>query len=218
MRKLPYYTFQFPVPFIMDYFYFFSEHSISYCTSLGHFLTYLMPFMITKPYAINFKVYCKKKVTLNWRVSPNLVYLVMTLCYGVVVGMWWLKSRWWRNSVALKQCYSSTRTQQNVFYLSAVYFRALSETVLDNWRISNTEILEHFQPKALRMIVDTPWYVPNTVIWRDLQTPSVKEEIRRYSSQYSAHPNDLVVNLVEQPDNRRLWRHVPNDLPTEFLV
>jgi hypothetical protein len=34
------------------------------------------------------------------------------------------------------------------------------------------------------LIVDAPWYVPNTVIRRDLQIPTVKEEIRRYSSQY----------------------------------
>jgi hypothetical protein len=46
--------------------------------------------------------------------------------------------------------------------------------------------------------------------------------ICRYSSQYSArlsaHPNDLIVNLVELPDNRRLRRHLPNDLLTRFLV
>jgi hypothetical protein len=47
-------------------------------------------------------------------------------------------------------------------------------------------IINSFQSKALRMIVDAPWYVPNTVIGRDLQIPTVKEEIRRYSSQYSA--------------------------------
>jgi hypothetical protein len=73
---------------------------------------------------------------------------------------------------------------------------------------SNIEILECFQSKALRTIVDAPWYVPNTVLQRDLQIPTVKEEIRRYSSQYSArlstHPNDLTVNLIELPDNRRL--------------
>jgi hypothetical protein len=46
---------------------------------------------------------------------------------------------------------------------------------------SNIEILERFQSKALRMIVDTPWYVPNTVIRRDLQISTAKEEIRRYS-------------------------------------
>jgi hypothetical protein len=87
---------------------------------------------------------------------------------------------------------------------------------------SNIEILERFQLIALRMIVDAPWYVSNTVIRRDLQTPAVKEEIRCYSSQYSArlsaHPNVLVVNLMAQPDNRRLRRHLPNDLPTRFLV
>jgi hypothetical protein len=53
------------------------------------------------------------------------------------------------------------------------------------------------------MIVDAPWYVPNTVILRDLQIPAVKEEIRRYSSHYSAllsaHPKDLTVNLMEPP-------------------
>jgi hypothetical protein len=36
--------------------------------------------------------------------------------------------------------------------------------------------------------------------WKDLQIPTVKEEIRRYSSQYSdrlcVHPNDLIVNLI----------------------
>jgi hypothetical protein len=72
------------------------------------------------------------------------------------------------------------------------------------------------------MIVDAPWYVPNAVIQRDLQIPTVEEEIRRYSSQYSvplsAHPNDLRVNLIELPDNRRLRRHLPNDLFTRFLV
>jgi hypothetical protein len=87
---------------------------------------------------------------------------------------------------------------------------------------SNIEILERFQSKALRMIVDAPRYVPNTVIRRDLQTPTVKEQIHRYSSQYSArlsaHPDGLEVNFMEQPDNRRLRRHLPNDLPTRFLV
>jgi hypothetical protein len=75
----------------------------------------------------------------------------------------------------------------------------------------NKELLERFQSKALLMIVDAPLYVPNMVIRRDLQIPTVKEEIRLYSSQYSArlsaHPNDLTVNLIELTDNRRLGRH-----------
>jgi hypothetical protein len=61
--------------------------------------------------------------------------------------------------------------------------------------------------------MDAPWFVPNTVIRRDLQTPTVKEEIRHYISQYSVrlsvHPNDLVVNLMAQPGNGRFRRHIP---------
>jgi hypothetical protein len=70
---------------------------------------------------------------------------------------------------------------------------------------SNIKILEHFQSKALHMIVDAPCYMRNTVFLSNLQTPAVKERILCYSSQYSArlsaHPNDQVVNLIVQPDN-----------------
>jgi hypothetical protein len=52
---------------------------------------------------------------------------------------------------------------------------------------SNIDILESFQSKAMRMIVDAPWSVQNTVIQRGLQIPTVKEEIGRYSSKYSDH-------------------------------
>jgi hypothetical protein len=41
---------------------------------------------------------------------------------------------------------------------------------------SNIESLESYQSKALRMIVDAPWYVPTTLIRRDLQIPTVKEK------------------------------------------
>jgi hypothetical protein len=72
-------------------------------------------------------------------------------------------------------------------------------------KTSNIEIPERSQSKALLMIVDALRYVPNTVIRRDLQTPTVKQEIHCYSSQYSAslsaYPNGLVVNLMVQPNN-----------------
>jgi hypothetical protein len=51
--------------------------------------------------------------------------------------------------------------------------------------------LEHFQSKALCLIADAPSYVPNTIVRRDLQTPTVKEEIRRYSSQYITKKNEI---------------------------
>jgi hypothetical protein len=87
---------------------------------------------------------------------------------------------------------------------------------------SNIEILERFQSKPLRIIVDAPWYVPNNHIRRDHQMTSFKEEICRYSNQYSTRlttrPNDQILTLVEIPGNSRLRRHVLNDLPNRFLM
>jgi hypothetical protein len=72
----------------------------------------------------------------------------------------------------------------------------------------------------ITMTADAHWYLPNTVIRRDMQTPIVKQEIRRCSSQHIArlcvHSDDLVVNLMAQPDNRKLRRYQPNDLHTKF--
>jgi hypothetical protein len=73
------------------------------------------------------------------------------------------------------------------------------------------------------MIVDAPWYMPNTVVRSNLHAPTAKEEIRRYSSQYStrlsAHPSDLVANLKAQADKNRLLRiHLPDYMATRFLA
>jgi hypothetical protein len=85
---------------------------------------------------------------------------------------------------------------------------------------SNIEILERFQFKVLRLTVDAPWYVSNSVIRKDLQIPTVKEEISRFSSRYAArlraHTNELIATLTEPPTNKRLRRYWPNDLLTRF--
>jgi hypothetical protein len=87
---------------------------------------------------------------------------------------------------------------------------------------SNIEILERFEPKALRFITDTPWYVPNVIIRRDLQVPSVKEEIRRLIAQYYVglciHPNLLATQLSRPSAFRRLRRHLPSELPHRFTA
>jgi hypothetical protein len=85
---------------------------------------------------------------------------------------------------------------------------------------SNIEILERFQSKVLRLTVDDPWYVSNSVIRKDLQIPTVKEKIRRFSSRYAArlrvHPTELIATLTEPPTNKRLRRYWPIDLLTRF--
>jgi hypothetical protein len=82
--------------------------------------------------------------------------------------------------------------------LFSVQFVTLWYSFADWLVASSLNILVNFQLKALRLIVDAHWYVSNTVIRKDLRTPTLKEEIRRYSPQYSArlssHPNSLVVS------------------------
>jgi hypothetical protein len=56
-----------------------------------------------------------------------------------------------------------------------IYIWTYGIQILGTASISNIVIQERFQSKALRMIVDASWYVPNTLIRRDLQIPSVKE-------------------------------------------
>jgi len=63
---------------------------------------------------------------------------------------------------------------------------------------SNIDILERFQSKALRIITDAPWYVPNAVIKHDLQVASVRQELRTFSVTHHArlegHPSDLATS------------------------
>lgn len=81
---------------------------------------------------------------------------------------------------------------------------------------SNLEILQRFQSKMLRVITKAPWFVTNESIHKDLDMPTIKEEIQRYSRSYSnkisSHPNALVVNLMVTREGRRLRRKYPSDL------
>jgi len=84
---------------------------------------------------------------------------------------------------------------------------------------SNLEIPERFQSKVLSIITDAPRYVPNTIIKRDLQIATVKQEVRKFSAKYrkrlDTHPNNLANTLCkEQFGTRRLKRLYPTDLVT----
>jgi hypothetical protein len=121
-----------------------------------------------------------------------------------------------------RQAAQRWRCGQN--YVPAAFYpqvKYLSVILLMKWALAEDYIfLERFQSKVLLMIVDSPWYVPNSLIRRDLSCPTVKEEISRYSSHYGdrlrTHPNHLAVNLLRLLDNRRLRRFLPTDLPDRF--
>jgi hypothetical protein len=83
---------------------------------------------------------------------------------------------------------------------------------------SNIKIIQRFQSKVLRLIVNAPWYVSNLTLHKDLQIQFVIEEIRILSTLYLqsvlGHNSRLVVGNSNPPNaRRRLRRQWPSDLP-----
>ena len=78
--------------------------------------------------------------------------------------------------------------------------------------MSHINKIKIMQAKILRTIVNAPWYVRNDDIRRDLEIPTVKEEISRYSEKYKSriatHPNRLLAAETYKTINmdRRLKR------------
>jgi hypothetical protein len=88
------------------------------------------------------------------------------------------------------------------------------------WRTachSNIEILHRFQNKVLRTLADAPW---NSLLHTDLQKPTVRDEIMKFSTNCTAelftHPNELTSILPDEQGPGRLKRFRPTDLPTRF--
>ena len=83
---------------------------------------------------------------------------------------------------------------------------------------SNVEILQRYQSKTLRQIVNAPWYITNHHIHDDLQIPIIKNEINRFSSRYlerlSNHPNTLAISLLDDSEEiKRLKSRAQQQAP-----
>lgn len=82
---------------------------------------------------------------------------------------------------------------------------------------SNIDILERFQCKTLRSMLNIPFYIANKYIYEDLQLKTIREEIAEYSKKYQRrlqlHPNELAANLTGDGSVQhiRLRRH---DMPS----
>jgi hypothetical protein len=108
--------------------------------------------------------------------------------------MYWLLGRKFKLSVSNKLLIYKA-------ILKSIWTYGIQLWVTSN---SNIALLERFQSKVLRLIVNTPWYVPNSVIRKDLRIPSVKEEISRLSSHYAVrlrtHTSELIAtHLAANP-------------------
>jgi hypothetical protein len=125
----------------------------------------------------------------------------------------------WQHHIFTKRKHLGvTLTKSNKLLLYKTILKPIWTYGIQLWgtaSTSNIQILERFQSKALRMIVDAPWYVPNALILRDLQIPSVKEEISHYSSHYCtpslSHQNGSACDATCQTICQlNLWHNLCN--------
>jgi len=81
-------------------------------------------------------------------------------------------------------------------------------------------MLQRYQNKVIRAIVNVPWYISNKVIHADLKVPTIRLEITEFNvksrDKITTHPNELASTLLEEEVPRRLKRFKPTNLTTRF--
>ena len=85
---------------------------------------------------------------------------------------------------------------------------------------SNIAIIQGFQNKVIRAILDAHRSTSNSAIQKDTPIPTVAEEIRQYSHKYLNklidHSNDYAKQLMSTTIPKRFKRHRPNYLRRRF--
>jgi hypothetical protein len=82
---------------------------------------------------------------------------------------------------------------------------------------SNIAIIQRFQKKVLRAIVNAPWYVQNADLHRDLNMEMVTAEIKRFARKHEErlHHHDNV-EAIQLLDNSELLRRLNRTKPFEL--
>ena len=81
---------------------------------------------------------------------------------------------------------------------------------------SNIKIIQKFQNKVLREMVNAPWYIRNTDIHRDLGIPTeeIKRVARKHEERLYLHENAEILQLLE---NQHLFRRLKRTKPFELV-
>lgn len=82
---------------------------------------------------------------------------------------------------------------------------------------TNLNIIQTFQNKVLRNIVNAPWYIRNKDLHRDLQIKLVSDEVKKFAVKHNqrlqVHQNQEIEPVLDVTNNiRRLKRTKPHEL------
>ena len=115
----------------------------------------------------------------------------------------------------------SQLSMTNKLILYKVILNPVGTCVIQLWGTaseSNIKLLQRYQFKTIRSIINVPWYIANGNIHKDLEMPTVKEEIKSFSDKYlqwlGNHSNILAIGLLDDSEElQRLKRFQVLDLP-----
>ena len=79
---------------------------------------------------------------------------------------------------------------------------------------NNIDIIQRFQNKVLRHMVNAPWYIRNKELHRDLQVDVVSSEIQRFAQK---HEGRLHVEAIQLLDNTCILRTLQRKKPFELV-
>ena len=83
---------------------------------------------------------------------------------------------------------------------------------------STIAVIQRFQNKVLREIVNAPWYIRNTDLHRDLNMENVRTAIRRFARKHEARLHQHVnVEAIQLLDNSALVRRFKRTKPFELV-
>jgi hypothetical protein len=110
---------------------------------------------------------------------------------------------------------NSKLSTQNKILLYKIILKPIWTYGIQLWGTSansNIQIIQRFQSKVIRSILQAPWYVSNATLHADTSIPFVLNEIERFSQNYQSkldqHPYHLALNLLDNSINTyRLKRH-----------
>jgi hypothetical protein len=82
---------------------------------------------------------------------------------------------------------------------------------------SNIAIIQRFQNKVLRAVVDAPWYVRNVDVHRDLNMEMVTADIKRFARKHEERPHHHDnVEAIQLLDNSELLRRLNRTKPFQL--
>jgi len=83
---------------------------------------------------------------------------------------------------------------------------------------SNVDIIQRFQNKVLRSIVNAPWCIRNNDLHRDLEVDVVSSEIQRFAQKHEErlHHHEKV-EAIQLLDNMGIVRRLQRKKPFELV-